>query len=76
MPTHSRQQFNAAVESIVERSRHLGVSLTQLCETTGTSRATISRWRNRAPATILSLEKIEQELDRLEAQAKPKRATA
>lgn len=61
--------FDAAVEDVIARADEHGLSITELADRAGMSRATISRWRREPPTTITSLERLQDEVEAVEVAA-------
>ena len=57
-------QFRAAIDAVENAARELGVTMADLCESVGISRATPPRWKRSTPATIAALQKLQDEVAR------------
>lgn len=52
--------FQDRLDTIVERGRAVGLTLTHICREAGTARATPDRWRAKSPLTITLVDKMEK----------------
>lgn len=59
-------QFSDELDDIERRLHAIGRNATQLCNETGTSRATLNRWKTRPPKTIKIIVEFQRVLDRWE----------
>lgn len=66
MKTTLTVEFTARANDIRARALAAGSSITQLCKLAGTARATPDRWLKRAPKTIALIDKLEEELVKIE----------
>ncbi|MFD3263128.1 hypothetical protein [Phenylobacterium ferrooxidans] len=65
--------FIEQVEQVIRDAKAAGVSMAEVCSTIGASRATHSRWMRRLPATIVVLQRMQDEVSqRLAAKAAAK----
>lgn len=62
------QEMQLRLQSIEARAKAAGSNLTQLCKKTGVARATVERWRYRAPQTVTKVDELEEEVARIEAE--------
>jgi transcriptional regulator with XRE-family HTH domain len=53
-----RTAFTNAIGEIVAEARENGIKLTDLCETSGVSRATLHRYRKDAPEAVVAVDKL------------------
>lgn len=65
------QNFHEAMDAIEADAKASGIDMTHLCEETGISRATPSRWKRRVPKTIELVTRLQKALEK----AKQQRAT-
>lgn len=61
-------ELQSRMQSIESRAKAAGSNLTQLCKKTGIARATVERWRYRAPQSVSKVDELEAEVARLEAE--------
>lgn len=61
MPTFE-QEFRRRLDDIIERSKAVGITVTELCKRTKTARATPDRWSKDAPLSIKLVDKLEAEV--------------
>lgn len=55
--------FTETVNAIVAEAAAIGVPMVKLCSDAGCSRANISRWRRKIPATIISIDRLQVALE-------------
>jgi hypothetical protein len=68
MPTTFAAELQGRLQSIESRAKAAGSNLTQVCKKTGIARATVERWRYRAPQSVTKLDELEAEVVRLESE--------
>lgn len=56
------EDFKNRLDSIIQRSEAVGLSVTELCRRTRIARATPDRWRKEAPLSIKLIDKLEAEV--------------
>jgi Homeodomain-like domain len=61
-------ELQRRLQSIEARAKATGSNLTQICKKTGIARATVERWRYRAPQSVTKVDELEAEVARLEAE--------
>jgi hypothetical protein len=61
-------ELQSRLQSIEARAKATGSNLTQICKKTGIARATVERWRYRAPQSVSKVDELEAEVVRLEAE--------
>lgn len=62
-------EFTERLKLIEKRAKKAGSNVTQLCRSTGISRATYERWCFRPPGSVAKFDQLEAELARLEKEA-------
>jgi len=62
------QELQNRLTSIESRAKSAGSNFTQICKKTGIARATVERWRYRAPQSVSKVDELEAEVARLEAE--------
>jgi hypothetical protein len=60
--------LQSRLQSIEARAKAAGSNLTQICKKSGIARATVERWRYRAPQSVTKVDELEAEVARLEAE--------
>lgn len=75
MTTFSEELQNR-LKSIESRAKAAGSNFTQICKKTGIARATVERWRYRAPQSVTKVDELEAEVARLEAEKAAAAASA
>lgn len=63
------EEFAARLKSLEQRAKAAGSNITQVCKRSGVSRATFERWVFRPPQTVVKLDELEAEVERLEREA-------
>lgn len=54
------EAFYSRVDSIVQRGKAVGITITDICTGSGVARATPDRWREKAPLSITLVDKMEK----------------
>lgn len=54
------EAFYDRVDSLVQRGKAVGITMTDICSKSGIARATPDRWREKAPLSITLVDKMEK----------------